>query len=83
MSSFTKIIAPGVRMGYMLGSADVLAKIAKIAEDTYISPVYVAHGIAYEWCRRGHLPDQIETLKRLSPFLMLPFSTGPGFAVEK
>ncbi len=65
MSSFTKIIAPGVRMGYMLGEADVLAKIAKIAEDTYISPVYVAHGIAYEWCRRGHLPDQIEKLKKL------------------
>ncbi len=65
MSSFTKIIAPGVRLGYMLGAADVLAKIAKIAEDTYISPVFVAHGIAYEWCRRGHLPDQIELLKKL------------------
>lgn len=65
MSSFTKIIAPGVRMGYLLGDANVLAKLSKIAEDTYISPVYVAHGIAYEWCRQGHLPDQIERLKKL------------------
>ncbi len=65
MSSFTKIIAPGVRMGYMLGEASVLAKLSKIAEDTYISPVYMAHGIAYEWCRQGHLPDQIERLKQL------------------
>jgi DNA-binding transcriptional MocR family regulator len=65
MSSFTKIIAPGVRMGYVLGEAGLLAKLSKIAEDTYISPVYVAHGIAYEWCRRGHLPDQIERLKKL------------------
>ena len=37
----------------------------KIAEDTYISPGYVAHGIAWEWCRRGLLQPQIERLKKL------------------
>ena len=65
MSSFTKLIAPGVRLGFMLGNPEVLLKIAKIAEDTYISPGYLAHGIAYEWCRRGLLPPQIERLKAL------------------
>ena len=65
MSSFTKLIAPGVRMGFMLGDPELLKKVAKIAEDTYISPGYVAHGIAYEWCRRGLLPPQIERLKKL------------------
>src|SRR5688572_88653 len=65
MSSFTKLIAPGVRMGFMLGDPETLKKIAKIAEDTYISPGYVAHGIAWEWCRRGLLPPQIERLKKL------------------
>jgi 2-aminoadipate transaminase len=65
MSSFTKLIAPGVRAGFMLGNADVLAKIAKVAEDTYISPGYFAHGVTYEWCRRGLLPPQIEKLKAL------------------
>jgi 2-aminoadipate transaminase len=65
MSSFTKLIAPGVRMGFMLGDPEVLRKIAKIAEDTYISPGYVAHGIAWEWCRRGLLQPQIERLKKL------------------
>jgi DNA-binding transcriptional MocR family regulator len=42
-----------------------MAKIAKVAEDTYISPGYLAHGIAYEWCRRGLLGPQIERLKAL------------------
>ena len=28
----------------------------RLAEDTYICPDNLAHGIAYEWCRRGHLP---------------------------
>lgn len=65
MSSFTKLIAPGVRMGFMLGEPEFLKKVGKIAEDTYISPGYVAHGIAYEWCRRGLLTPQIERLKKL------------------
>jgi len=65
MSSFTKLVAPGVRMGFMLGEADRLAKVAKVAEDTYISPGYFAHGITYEWCRRGLLPPQVEKLKAL------------------
>ena len=65
MSSFTKLIAPGVRVGFMLGEAATLAKIGKVAEDTYIAPGSFAHGVTYEWCRRGLLLPQIERLKAL------------------
>src|SRR5207237_10427601 len=65
MSPTPKPIAPGVRMGFMLRDPEVHKKVAKVAEDTYISPGYVAHAIAYEWCRRGLLPPQIERLKAL------------------
>jgi 2-aminoadipate transaminase len=65
MSSFTKLIAPGVRTGFMIGDASLIARLAKVAEDTYISPGYVAQGITYEWCRRGLLFPQIERLKQL------------------
>lgn len=65
MSSFTKLIAPGVRLGFMLGDPAMLARIGKVAEDTYISPGYFAHGVTYEWCRRGLLQPQIERLKAL------------------
>jgi DNA-binding transcriptional MocR family regulator len=65
MSSFTKLIAPGIRTGFMIGRPELVAGIAKAAEDTYISPGYVAQGIAHEWCRRGLLPPQIERLKKL------------------
>jgi len=65
MSSFTKLIAPGVRVGFMIGEPSMIAKLAKKAEDTYISPGYVAQGITYEWCRRGLLTPQIERLKAL------------------
>jgi DNA-binding transcriptional MocR family regulator len=65
MSSFSKLIGPGPRVGFMMGEADTIAKIAKVAEDTYISPNYLAHGITYEWCRRGLLGPQVERLKAL------------------
>ena len=65
MSSFTKLIAPGVRTGFMIGAAPLIARLAKVAEDTYISPGYVAQGITYEWCRRGLLPAQLDRLRAL------------------
>jgi 2-aminoadipate transaminase len=65
MSSFTKLIAPGVRVGFMLGDAARIAAVAKVAEETYISPGYFAHGVTWEWCRRGLLPPQVQRLKAL------------------
>ena len=65
MSSFTKLIAPGVRTGLMLGEPALIRALGKVAEDTYISPGYLAQGITFEWCRRGLLTPQIERLKEL------------------
>jgi DNA-binding transcriptional MocR family regulator len=65
MSSFTKLIAPGIRTGFMLGDPALLGKIGKVAEDTYISPGYFAHGVTAAWCAEGKLLPQIERLKAL------------------
>jgi DNA-binding transcriptional MocR family regulator len=65
MSSFTKLIAPGVRMGFVLGNKETIAQICRIAEDTYISPGFFAHGVTWDWCRRGLLQPQLERLKGL------------------
>jgi 2-aminoadipate transaminase len=65
MSSFTKLIAPGIRLGFLVGAPELVAKLAKIAEDTYISAGHLAHATAFEYCRRGLLPGQIERLKAL------------------
>jgi 2-aminoadipate transaminase len=65
MGSFTKLIAPGVRTGFLIGEPALISALAKVAEDTYISPGYVAQGITFEWCRRGLLGPQIERLKAL------------------
>ncbi len=65
MSSFSKIIGPGPRLGFAIGEAGLVGRLSKVAEDTYISPNNLAHAIAVEWCRQGKLPGQIERLKAL------------------
>jgi DNA-binding transcriptional MocR family regulator len=61
--SFSKTCCPGVRVGYLVGEAGIIARIAKRATSTYISPNMVAQAIVYEFCASGALERSIETVK--------------------
>ena len=63
-SSFSKTVCPGIRVGYLVGSADTIAAIARRATGTYISPNMVAQSIVYRFCVSGALDRSIETVKR-------------------
>ena len=62
-SSFTKTVCPGVRVGYLVGPAGLIAEIAKNATNLYISPGQVAEGIVYQFCHTGDLDRSIETIR--------------------
>ena len=62
-SSFSKTVCPGIRVGYLVGPEDLIARIVKIATSTYISPNMVAQAIVFQFCRSGALERSIETVK--------------------
>ena len=65
MTSFSKLIAPGLRVGLMILPEDLVAQTLKIAEDTYINSSYVDQAIVYEFCNRGWLEEQLDDLRKL------------------
>jgi DNA-binding transcriptional MocR family regulator len=62
-SSFSKTVSPGVRVGYLAGPAGEIAKLAKRANETYISPNMLAEAVVLELCRSGALDANIEFVK--------------------
>ena len=62
-SSFSKTVCPGIRVGYLVGPEELIARIAKIATSTYISPSMVSQAIVHQFCVSGALERSIETVK--------------------
>jgi DNA-binding transcriptional MocR family regulator len=63
-SSFSKTVCPGIRVGYLVGPKDLIARIVKLATSTYISPSMVSQAIVHQFASSGALERSIETVKR-------------------
>jgi DNA-binding transcriptional MocR family regulator len=61
--SFSKTVCPGIRVGYLVGPEELIARIVKRATNTYISPSMVAQSIVNEFCRSGAIDRSIATVK--------------------
>ena len=65
-SSFSKTVCPGIRVGYLVGPAELIARIAKLATSTYISPSMVSQAIVHRFCRSGAIDDRSRPSRRRS-----------------
>ncbi|HEX5246357.1 MAG TPA: PLP-dependent aminotransferase family protein [Gaiellaceae bacterium] len=64
-SSFSKTIAPGVRVGYFVLPAPLAAQIEALAVSTYISPPFLAQATVHEFLRRGNFKPNVERVSGL------------------
>jgi DNA-binding transcriptional MocR family regulator len=60
--SFTKTVCPGVRVGYLVGPAGLIAEIAARATNLYISPGVFAQAIVHQFCASGDIDRSIRTV---------------------
>ena len=58
--SFSKIVSPGLRVGYLIGAADVIAGLDALAVQTYLAPSFLAQATVLEFLRRGLLEPNVE-----------------------
>lgn len=52
-SSFSKTVAPGLRVGYIVVPTELAAPLEEVAVSTYITPVLPAQATVLEFLRRG------------------------------
>jgi len=64
-SSFSKIVAPGVRVGYFVLTAEVASALETTATNIYLTPVLVGQAAVWEFIRRGSLGANIERVSGL------------------
>ncbi|MBI9049042.1 MAG: PLP-dependent aminotransferase family protein [Anaerolineaceae bacterium] len=65
MCSLSKLLAPGLRLGYAIAPAEQVKRLTAWAADTYIGPVGPSQGMVYEYYRMGLFDKNVEKLKKV------------------
>jgi DNA-binding transcriptional MocR family regulator len=63
MGSYSKLVAPALRVGHLVAPAALVAALARLGEDTYLSPVLPTQAVVTEFLRRGLLASNLAVLK--------------------
>ena len=63
MNSFTKQVAPGLRIGYAVGPQGLIKEMVTAGTNTYISPGQASEAILNDYLRSGKLEGSIETVR--------------------
>jgi DNA-binding transcriptional MocR family regulator len=58
-SSFSKTVAPGVRVGYFVLPPDLARQVEALATSTYISPPFMTQATVHEFLRRGNFEPNL------------------------
>ncbi|MDQ3778221.1 MAG: PLP-dependent aminotransferase family protein [Actinomycetota bacterium] len=64
-SSFSKTVAAGLRVGYLVLPERVARAVESLAASTYISPALLSQATVFEFLRRGHLERNVALVRSL------------------
>jgi len=64
-SSFSKIVAPGLRVGYFVLTAGLAAELEAVAVNVWLTPSYLAQATLHEFLSRGRLEPNVERVTEL------------------
>jgi 2-aminoadipate transaminase len=65
MSSFSKLISPGLRVGYAVLPPALAPRVIKFAEDTYINASFLNQAMVHRFIQKGWMDSQLVELKEL------------------
>jgi len=65
MSSFSKLISPGLRVGYAILPPAIAAQVIEFAGDTYINAPFLNQAMVYRFIQKGWLDPHLAELKKL------------------
>jgi 2-aminoadipate transaminase len=63
--SFSKIVGPGLRVGYLIAPAELISRLDALAVQTYLTPALLSQATIYEFVTRGLLEPNIERVAGL------------------
>ena len=64
-SSFSKVISPGIRVGYFVLTTEVAETLEATAANVYLTPSLVGQATVYEFLRRGNLEANLDRVRSL------------------
>ncbi len=65
LTSFSKLLSPGLRVGVAFGPQRYMDRLGQTAQDTYITPALLPQAAVFEFIDKGLLPAQIAKLHDL------------------